>query len=340
MLSETSILLALGLVAGCAALSAGLILAAWPLLQRYALARPNHRSMHTTPTAQGGGIAIVLSVCLGCWAALASGLANGVDPWRLTLILLAAIALAIIGTLDDLRHLPVAPRLLTQIAAGLMALFALPEGLRVLSETVPWLIERALLLLAIVWFVNLTNFMDGIDWMTVAEVVPITAAIGLFWLLGLVAADAGLLALALLGATLGFAFFNKPVARLFLGDVGSLPIGLLLAWMLVLVAQKSLAAALLLPLYYLMDATITLFRRLLNGENVTQAHRSHFYQRAVAGGASVPAVVARVFAVNIALAALAAVSLLARPDGMDLACFAIGALLTAWLLSAFAKGKA
>ena len=81
---------------------------------------------------------------------------------------------------------------------------------------------------------------------------------------------------------IGFAPFNKPVARMFLGDVGSLPIGLLFGWLLIVLAGRGhLAAALLLPLYYLADATITLLRRFAAGEPIMQAHRSHFYQRAI-----------------------------------------------------------
>ena len=106
--------------------------------------------------------------------------------------------------------------------------------------------------------------------------------------MGALPRDATLVALALCGAMIGFAPFNRPVARLFLGDVGSLPIGLLLGWLLVVLAGSGhFAAALLLPLYYLADATITLLRRLANGEPVWQAHRSHFYQRAMDNGFSV-----------------------------------------------------
>ena len=98
---------------------------------------------------------------------------------------------------------------------------------------------------------------------------------------------AAVVALALCGALLGFAPFNKPVARLFLGDVGSLPIGLLVGWMLLqLAGTGALAAAILLPLYYLMDATITLLRRLARREKVWEAHRSHFYQKATDNGFS------------------------------------------------------
>ena len=164
---------------------------------------------------------------------------------------------------------------------------------------------------ALLWFVNLVNFMDGIDWMTVAEVVPLTAGLALFGLMGALPRDATFVALALCGAMIGFAPFNRPVARLFLGDVGSLPIGLLLGWLLIVLAGSGhIAAALLLPLYYLADATITLLRRLINGEPVMQAHRSHFYQRATDGGFSVYAIVGRVLLVNIGLIALAVTTLL------------------------------
>jgi UDP-N-acetylmuramyl pentapeptide phosphotransferase/UDP-N-acetylglucosamine-1-phosphate transferase len=140
---------------------------------------------------------------------------------------------------------------------------------------------------------------------------------------------------------IGFAPFNRPVARLFLGDVGSLPIGLLLGWLLILLANGHPVAALLLPLYYVADATITLLRRFVRGEPVMQAHRSHFYQHALDGGLSVLQIVGRVFVVNIALAGLAALSLrYAHPGALALAlsagCVLVGALL--WSFGRRRKG--
>ena len=152
--------------------------------------------------------------------------------------------------------------------------------------------------------------------------------------------DGMIVALALLGAVIGFAPFNRPVARLFLGDVGSLPIGLLLAWLLILVAGNGyIVAAILLPLYYIADATITLLRRLFNGETITQAHRSHFYQRATDGGFTVYGVVARVFAVNVILALLAIGTLMTPARELHLAALAAGCLLVAGLLWRFARGR-
>jgi len=232
-----------------------------------------------------------------------------------------------------------APRLLVQCLAVGVIVVTLPTDARLFPELPLW-IERGGLVAAGVWFVNLVNFMDGIDWMTVAEVVPITVATIILGFAEVVSPLAMLVALALLGAILGFAPFNRPVARLFLGDVGSLPIGLILGWLLLLLALRGhLAAALLLPLYYLADATLTLLLRIRRREVVWHAHRSHFYQRAVAGGLTVSGVVARVFAINVALAALATISVAAGNSFVSLLCLMGGAALVGWLLAHFAKGR-
>ena len=101
----------------------------------------------------------------------------------------------------------------------------------------------------------------------------------------------------------------------------------------------TIAAALLLPLYYLADATLTLGRRLLRREAVWEAHRTHFYQRATDRGFSVQEIVARVFVLNVALAALALVSAIEPDPRVDLATLALGSALVAWLLLTFARGK-
>jgi UDP-N-acetylmuramyl pentapeptide phosphotransferase/UDP-N-acetylglucosamine-1-phosphate transferase len=189
---------------------------------------------------------------------------------------------------------------------------------------------------SVLWLVNLVNFMDGIDWITVVEIVPITATLALFGWLGAMPSEATVMALALCGAMLGFAPFNRPVAKLFLGDVGSLPLGLLLGWLLILLAAQHFVAALLLPLYYLADATITLLRRLVRGERVTQAHRRHYYQQAVDGTLSVPQVVGRILVVNAVLAGLAAASLFAMAliQAILLIC---GSIVVAILLAGFSR---
>ncbi len=330
------IALGLGLVVVSAALTAVLIVVLRPLLQRYALAKPNPRSSHAVATPQGAGIAVV---------AVTIGLALFVLLWAdsgstsLAMIFVAATLMAGVGAADDIWNVNIGLRLLLQVAASTIVIVALPPELHIVPH-LPWWVERVSLGIVVVWFVNLTNFMDGIDWMTVAEMVPISAAIAVLGAMDAVPLPAVLVALALGGAILGFAPFNKPVAQLFLGDVGSLPIGMLLGWLLILLAGRGhWAAALLLPLYYVADASITLSRRVLDGEPFWQAHRSHFYQRALDRGFSVIEVVARVFAVNVGLATLA-ITTVAFPDPtattIGLLC---GSALVGWLLALLAGGK-
>jgi UDP-N-acetylmuramyl pentapeptide phosphotransferase/UDP-N-acetylglucosamine-1-phosphate transferase len=319
-------------------LSAGLILLLQPVLRRYALARPNARSSHREPTPQGGGIAVIAAtIGVTAVAALATQEMDTGALTRLSAIFAAATFIAAIGAVDDIRTIAVGPRLACQTLAVIATIAALPPELRALPF-VPWWIERALLVLSGVWFVNLVNFMDGIDWMTVAEVVPIAGGLVLIGALGALPWHGVTVALALGGAVIGFAPFNRPVATLFLGDVGSLPIGLLLGWLLVLLAgQGHLAAALLLPLYYLADSTATLVRRLLNGEQVWQAHRTHFYQRALDNGLSVPQVLLRVFVVNVLLVALATATVLVATRAAEIAALAVGSAIVVALLADLAR---
>jgi UDP-N-acetylmuramyl pentapeptide phosphotransferase/UDP-N-acetylglucosamine-1-phosphate transferase len=322
-----------------AAICAGLLLWLRPWLARYALARPNARSSHKVPTPQGGGIAVVAATTIVVVAAEIFFANQLGDQWRLSIVFASTIGLALVGVTDDLRPLDAIPRLALQIAAVAAIIATFPADMRIVPS-IPWWLDRAVMLVGGIWLVNLVNFMDGIDWMTVAEIVPTTAALGLFGLMGLLPPEATLVALALCGAMVGFAPFNRPVAQLFLGDVGSLPIGLLLGWLLaVLAGGGHLAAAVLLPLYYLADATITLMRRLVNGEQIMQAHRSHFYQRALDVGLAVNQVVARVFALNLALGLLALLTVLRESAILNAAAFITGLILVTLLLVDLSRAR-
>ncbi|WP_439410062.1 MraY family glycosyltransferase [Bradyrhizobium sp. DASA03076] len=303
-----------------------------PLLQRYALARPNARSSHRIPTPQGAGIAVIAATLLVAlpWAAWA----NVAIPLALVI---ATVVIAIVGFADDIVSLPVLVRLALQAACVGAVVFTAPETARVVSA-LPLSLERGLILLAGVWFVNLVNFMDGLDLMTVAEVVPVTAALLLLGLLGDLSWPAVLIATALCGAMLGFAPFNKPVARVFLGDVGSLPIGLLLGWCLLELAWSGqIAAALLLPAYYLADSTITLFRRIARREQFWSAHRAHFYQRATDNGFTVLRIIGEVFLVNLVLAALAVLTVRSGSAMVTLLALLAGALTVTFELRRFSR---
>ncbi len=308
-----------------------------PLLQKYALARPNARSSHKIPTPQGGGLAVIAAT-IGAIAGVNIIFGLPLDPEFLPLGI-ATLILVGVGALDDLRPIPVVPRLICQAIAVAIVLASLPAGLR-LSHAVPFWLERITLLLAGLWVINLVNFMDGLDWITVAEIVPITAALACVGAYGGLPISTTLIALALCGAILGFAPFNRPIAKLFLGDVGSLPIGLLLGWcILQLAAGGHFAAALLFPLYYFADATITLMRRLASGEKIWQAHRTHFYQRATDNGFSALEVVLVVFALNVALSGLAAISIFQKWPYISIMTIAIGIVLVTFVLWQFSRRR-
>ena len=279
------------------------------------------------------GLASVLVAAAGwlVWGA------RGVGMAPLLPALLSAAGLTVLGLADDARALPVSSRFIGQTLAALVIVASLPESLRLFPDLLPLMVERALLVLGTVWFVNAVNFLDGLDWITAAQVVPMTLGIAVVQALGTVPASIGLLALALLGATLGFSPFNKHPAKVFLGDAGSLPIGLLLALMLIYVAGTDLAAALLLALYTIADSTITLFWRAYNREHIFSAHRSHFYQRAVIAGMTAPQVTVRVFLLGLLLSDLAIAAVVANSTIADVSLLAVGAAATGFVLYGLAR---
>jgi UDP-N-acetylmuramyl pentapeptide phosphotransferase/UDP-N-acetylglucosamine-1-phosphate transferase len=327
------------LLAACAAgiISAAAILLIRPSLLKHAMVKPNARSSHRVPTPQGAGIAVIAATLVVAGPFFFGDIWYGLPA----LVLFGAtLFIAALGFADDLKPVPVLPRLLLQaVAVGTVAYFAGTCYFRLLPF-LPLSIERGLLVLAGLWVVNLVNFMDGLDWMTVAEVVPVTAALAILGVHGDIPSMIAIFAAALCGAMIGFAPFNRPVAKIFLGDVGSLPIGLLLGWCLLqLAGQHHLAAALLLPLYYLADATVTLLRRMMRGEPFWIAHRSHFYQRATDNGFTVMQVVGEVFALNLFLAALALTSIAMPSVATDAACLALGAVAVAFVLVRFSRQR-
>ncbi len=295
---------------------------AW-LRQRAILDHPNERSSHRIPTPRGAGLAVV-PVVLIIWALL---MAVGEAPAALFTAILLAFALMLVSWIDDRRGLPAAIRLAAHLVVAVLGVMALPSGTLIFQGLVPPLADHILAVIAWVWFINLYNFMDGIDGITAIE----TAAIGM-GVAALAAIQSGAdlsAALTIAAAGLGFLIWNWHPARIFLGDSGSVPLGFLLGWLLLtLAARGDWAAAIILPGYYLADATITLFARAIAGEKVWQAHRRHFYQIALRGGASHTAVVLRIAVANLLLIVLAA---LVSRDHPWLALAAAGVVIAALL---------
>ncbi|RTR23809.1 glycosyltransferase family 4 protein [Azospirillum griseum] len=315
---------------------------AW-LRRKAILDHPNERSSHSVPTPRGGGWGIMLTLLPG-WALVALlgpggagfGVASfGVPSFGVWVILAGVAVLMAVSWIDDRRNLPPAPRFLSQIAVVLAGLAALPADGLVFQGLLPLWADRLVVAVGWLWFVNLFNFMDGIDGLAGSEAATIGGGVALVGALAGLNPAFGLYGLVAAGGALGFLVWNWHPARLFMGDVGSVPLGYALGWLLLsLAASGHWAAALLIPAYFLADATLTLLRRLVEGKKVWQAHREHFYQKATQRGRSHAQVVRLVLALNVALVALAALSLV-LPMGWSLLLPGVGAV--ALLLATLAR---
>jgi UDP-N-acetylmuramyl pentapeptide phosphotransferase/UDP-N-acetylglucosamine-1-phosphate transferase len=264
---------------------------------------PSERGMHKAPVPSGAGAAIVAAALVLWPTGQTPAAAHGV------LLLATLAALAAVSWIDDRRALSPALRLATHAIAVALLLASLDPEQRVLPA-LPLVAERLALGLAWLWFINLFNFMDGIDGLAGAEAIAVAAGYAV------VVAVAGpgnpleLLALIIAAATAGYLFWNWHPAKVFMGDTGSIALGFLLGWLMIDLAARGLwAAAIILPAYFVADATLTLARRLLRGEKPWQPHRQHAYQRAVLAGTRPSAVVLRTAVANGALVALALVSI-------------------------------
>jgi len=300
------------------------------LARRGIVDHPGERSSHERPVPKGAGAAVV-GVLLVIWVALAL---VGFVPRGILGISGLAFVLAAVSWRNDLKDMSVTLRLVVQIAAVVVALLGWPGRGLLFQGLLPAWLDQVVTGVAWVWFVNLFNFMDGADGMTGVECVVIglgVAAIGAFT--GFGPEGYLLLGVTLAAVAAGFLPWNWYPARVFLGDVGSVPLGFVAGWLLLELAGHGYwAPALLLTLYYLSDATWTLVRRIVRGEPFWRAHKTHFFQRALARDGNHAAVVGLVLAGSVALAA-AAVAAIWLPVPALLA----GAVITGVLMMALGR---
>jgi UDP-GlcNAc:undecaprenyl-phosphate GlcNAc-1-phosphate transferase len=260
------------MLAGVAILSfVAAFLAARVLLSRFgrfALDQPNERSLHERPVPRTGGIAVLLGGAVS--------LAFGAGVLWLPMAL--ALALAVVSFFDDLRGLPTGVRLGAHVAAAAVLVWYVLSPMLV--------VELLVLIVAVAWITNLYNFMDGSDGLAGGMAMIGFGAYGVAAWWGQDGALAAL-CLALSAAALAFLLHNHHPARMFLGDVGSIPLGFLAAG-LGIVGWRNDLWPLWFPVLvfgpFIGDATVTLVRRLLRRERVWQAHREHYYQRMVRMG--------------------------------------------------------
>lgn len=277
---------------------------------RFALDNPNQRSLHHTPVPRTGGIAVLAGFSAALpWV--------GWDFWvpASLALLLGAVSLA-----DDLAHLPNRVRLFFHLAAAAVLVWYLLSPMNI--------VELLVLLLAVVWVTNLYNFMDGADGVAAGMAVIGFAA----YALGAWQAEEVVLAAlcaSLAAAALAFLLHNFHPASIFLGDVGSIPLGFLVA-ALGLAGWRNDAWPLWFPLLafgpFMGDATITLLKRLIRRERVWQAHRDHYYQRIVRMGFGHRAAALMGYGVMVFCAAAALFGRVQAP-AMQAATFAIATVV-------------
>jgi Fuc2NAc and GlcNAc transferase len=320
--------------------------AAWigtALLRRYAarnlLDVPNERSSHTHPVPRGGGLAIVLAFLAGAllqwW--------HGSMPTALVAALLGGGGLvAAVGFWDDHVDLPARTRIALHVGAAVLAVALLSPLQHVPLGTTTWVIPAwfawPMSVIAIVWLLNLYNFMDGIDGIAASEAV--TVALGALLTAEII--DARVPGLTLLvAAAAGFLMLNWPPARIFMGDTGSGFLGYVLAVYALASANQDARFVwvwIVLLAVFWVDATVTLLRRVASGERWYVAHRSHAYQHAALRfGSHVPVTLA---VIGINLFFLLPMALLAanRPEHAYI-CAGASATLLAALALAFGAGR-
>ena len=252
-------------------------------LSRGSLDYPNARSLHKRPVPRMGGVAVLGGIFAGM-SIILLGSAN--RSMQISgLVLAGLIPLALVSFQDDRVGILARWRILVHLLAAVSLLVAdLVPGLLVfpgLALPLPAWIAIPLVLLFVVWMINLYNFMDGMDGF--ASGMAVIGFSTLAWL-GWADARFATFCLIVAAASAGFLVHNFPPARIFLGDTGSTALGFLAAAFSLWGAKDGLFpfwVALLVFSPFIVDATVTLLRRLLRGEKVWEAHRSHYYQRLV-----------------------------------------------------------
>lgn len=246
------------------------------LLGRRLLDIPNNRSSHTTPTPRGGGIAIVLATLI---AALSAHFTNLINYTSLYL-LIPGLLMTLIGIADDFITLKIQTRLVIQLlAAAAITLITLNHTS---FSTLVAISLGIAAIIGIVWLTNLYNFMDGINGLAGLQSIFVCSSMSLIFYAEGTHHAITLLMLMLSSASLGFLYWNFPKAKLFMGDAGSLFIGITLATLMVWTVRNNLLTTyywLIILAAFIVDASYTLFIRTITRQKFYLPHRSHFYQK-------------------------------------------------------------
>lgn len=304
------------------------------------LAHPNARSSHKSPTPIGGGLAILSGFLLGC-IALAPTYTGPAS--NLIILFFSLSVIAIVSFLDDVKEVSVSFRLAIHILSSAFAAYIILKNGSILLNYLPYWCEFCFITLFIAGFINLFNFMDGIDGMTSMETIFLGLSVTICFYLTGMPNKYIYLSLLLTVCTIGFSKHNWHPAKIFIGDVGSVSIGFIFAILLCTWAAAGYQLeAMILPMYYFADAGVVLLLRIINKESFWLPHNKHFFQIAVRAGATHAEIVLKVLKRNLILFVLCLVSIYGKQNHikhLGVICLLLAMLTCFFLIRSLVKHK-
>lgn len=280
------------------------------LLNLKLIDKPKKRSNHKNPTVKGAGLIIIPAIVFSILIYVKNDFVN-YYPW--VFFCLATLMLFIISFLDDIYSLPIFPRLLIQLFCVLIIMNLLNEDLIAFMQNVQnyFSINESflrtiiifLLILLWLWLINLFNFMDGMDGITASQCCTFSIGIVLISLYGKISSDYTYIGIILFACMISFLYWNSPPAKIFLGDVGSIPIGFLISSIIMinLIQGNDFVPLLILILFHFTDATLTLIIRILKRKKFFKAHSEHSYQKKIRNNFSHKDVLSKINFINFTL---------------------------------------
>lgn len=256
--------------------------------------KPSSRSNHKSSVPKGLGIIIIPSVIFATFITFT--LEDSLN-YKWIIFLISSLLLCIISFIDDVINLPAKSRLMFQSIVVLISIFFFKKdfvsflefnGIIFINEYFSFYLLVIAIFILWLWIINLFNFMDGMDGITSTQIIAFSILLNFLGLLNKAEINSQYLSLILLSAFLAFHKYNKSPALAFLGDSGSIPLGYIVGFILFdsMTKFETFLALIIILLYYFLDSTITLIKRLIKGENIFIAHSDHFYQKMIRKGKS------------------------------------------------------
>ena len=281
---------------------------------------PSSRSNHEQSMPKGGGIILIPTIIISI--SLYFFIENTINT-KWIVFLLSIFFLFLVSLIDDIKSLPASLRLIVHSLCVIISVYCMKDDIisfinnadiivkLSISDSLLFYLLTALIIFSWLWLINLFNFMDGIDGLTALQMIFLALTVNIVSLMNFFDKDFQFLSLVIFSAFLAFFRLNKPSAKIFLGDSGSIPSGYIAGFILIesLFKQGPFFSILIILMYFILDSTITLFIRSIKNNNIFTAHSDHFYQRMIRKGYSHHYVLRKILFLFIFLILLSFVSL-------------------------------